>query len=375
MADNGDNDEENGSKPEPVIKDRALKATTDVTNETYAQGNTFTKIRMITGKFGSYMSLFLLLAGMIASIIAQNYAESHLQSSRWTEGCPSGYDDSCTGNGAVYRFSFALVLIFACQFIGTSIYVKYYDEYWFGKLLTYVGIVIGFYYVRASVFDERGYAWFARIVGFFYVILQQVILIDFAYEANSSLLAFYEEGKEIKWLAIILTSAIILFSGSIAAIGVMYWQFQGCASTNTIISLTLILPILATLVQIFVSDNGSVLTSGMMMAYSTYVCYSSVTLNPDTSCNPTISTSYQTVSTAIGLGLTVLSITWTAYNTVKKVQEVSGKNPESEAVDVSDLRTLLQQVSVVFILVSGEFYARILSLCHLRRLQVTMPWY
>ena len=56
------------------------------------------------------------------------------------------------------------------------------------------------------------------------------------------------------------------------------------------------------------------LTPATMTAYATYVRYSSVSLNPNLSCNPTIATSYQTLSTVIGLVNLVISLVWTTYN-------------------------------------------------------------
>jgi hypothetical protein len=52
-----------------------------------------------------------------------------------------------------------------------------------------------------------------------------------------------------------------------------------------------------------------------MTAYATYICYSAVTLNPDDQCNPTLSSGYQTLSAAIGMGITVVSLTWTMHST------------------------------------------------------------
>ena len=79
-------------------------------------------------------------------------------------------------------------------------------------------------------------------------------------------------------------------------LGVMFWQFSGCSDSLAIMIITLLLSIIATIIQIFVSDVGSVLTSAIVAGYATYVCYSSVTLNPDATCNPTLQTGYQTVA-------------------------------------------------------------------------------
>lgn len=268
----------------------------------------------VPGKVGSYCSLTLLLCGMVGSIIAQKYAKSHTASLS-NNGCPSGYDTECRGNGAVYRFSFALFIIFALQLLGTSVSIRFFDALWVPKIFSYVGLVIAFYFVANNVFDEHGYAWLARILGFFYLIFQQIILLDFAYCWNESWVAKAEKDGTQKWYIILLVTSFILIAGSISAIGIMYWQFGNCSSSLVIISLTIILPVIALCFQVFVSEHGSLLTSAVLISYCTYICYSAITLNPDETCNPSISTSYQTLSSAIGMGLTVLSLLWTTKTT------------------------------------------------------------
>ena len=61
------------------------------------------------------------------------------------------------------------------------------------------------------------------------------------------------------------------------------------------------------------NEEYSLLASATMTLYATYVCYSAVTLNPDESCNPTLSTDFQTLSSAIGMAITVISVTWATY--------------------------------------------------------------
>ncbi len=270
------------------------------------------------GKVGTYMSYFLMLVGMIGSIIAQKCADKDIHESYWLDDCPAGYDKECKGNGAVYRFSFALFIIFALQVVGTTIDIRFYDALWVPKLLLFGGFVIWFYYTPGHVFDDNGYAWLARILAFFYVILQQIILIDFAYNWNDSWVNKAEEHGGNKWLIILLVTCFVLIGGSYSAIGVMFWQFGHCDSAEVILSLTVVLPTLALIYQVFfVEKRASLLTSAIMMAYATYVCYSALTLNPDKSCNPTIATKYQTLSTVIGMVILVLSMTYSTSNTCK----------------------------------------------------------
>ena len=49
------------------------------------------------------------------------------------------------------------------------------------KNVVYTGMVIGFFFCNSTAFGTDGYAWAARFLGFAFVILQQVILLDLAY--------------------------------------------------------------------------------------------------------------------------------------------------------------------------------------------------
>lgn len=126
-----------------------------------------------------------------------------------------------------------------------------------------------------------------------------------------------DEGEESgrKWLCGLILVSVTFFATAYTALGIMFWQFSGpeCGDSNTILSLTLIFTLMATSFQLFIDGDFSVLTSSVMTLYATYQCYSAVTLNPIQSCNPTLSTSYQTLSSALGMTLTVLSITWATY--------------------------------------------------------------
>lgn len=272
------------------------------------------------GRTGTIMSFVMVLVGVVVSIITYVYAPSSITLDSWENGCPSSgpYEDSCKSNSAVLRVSCALTIMFGLQIVATKLFTKYYDIFWVIKFCAFGALVIGFFFGNSSSFGLDGYAWFARITGFFFLILQQIILIDVAYSWNERWLAYAadEDGERGSfWLWGIIIISLAMFCGSIAVIGLMYWQFGGCEDSTVIISLTIVLTSIATFVQLFFTDEGSILTSAIMTAYATYVCYSAITLNPSAACNATLDTGYQTLSTVIGLVLTVISLLWTTYNT------------------------------------------------------------
>lgn len=212
-------------------------------------------------------------------------------------GCPTGFLDSCKASSAVLRISFALTLIYFLQACGTFVYTKFYDILWVPKSFTFVALVIGFYFAETSVFDTNGYAWFARIIAFGYVILQQIILLDVAYCWNERWLEYAgEDHSQPIWLVGLLVISTVLIAGSIAAIGLMFWQFAGCPETDVILSLTVVLCFIAAMLQLFFTEHGSILTTAIMCSYAAYVAYSAVSINPEEKCNPTLNSGYQTLS-------------------------------------------------------------------------------
>ena len=333
------------------------------------------------GKKGTYLGFLLVIVGMVASVISLKYAPENVNSKNWIDGCPAGFETSCKANSAVLRFSFALSLIFAFQFLVTVVSTRLYDSYWTVKVVMFVGLCVLFFYTDAKVFDQNGYAWFARIGGFFFVMLQQVILLDFALTWNSYMMEKAEENGGLergiwgnKWLLVILAVSILLFCFSFSAIGVMFHYFPGCSDTNAILSITLITSVLCTALQC-ASTEGSVLTSSIMTAYFTYVCFSAITLNPQESCNPTLAGSAQTLSAAIGMAITLRSLIWTTRTTVIKIPaslHAIENGPDDRAAGSRDsrvstskmsspqLRSLLQEISVIFVLISC-YYAMVLT--------------
>ena len=238
---------------------------------------------------------------MVGAILGLKYAPT-ITLSQWTSDCSPGFYSACKSSGAVFRFSMALSAIFALQIIGTTVHARFFDYHWFFKFLIFSGLVVLFYFLQAEVFDLNGYAWWARVAGFFFLILQQIILLDLAYTYNERLVKWSEEDAEhgygTAWLVLLIFISFILIGGSAAVIGILYWQFGNkiCSDTLAILSLTVGLCVIATILQVFVCDEGSMLTSAIIIAYSTYICYSAVILNPNPICNPTLSTGYQTVS-------------------------------------------------------------------------------
>jgi Serine incorporator (Serinc) len=142
-----------------------------------------------------------------------------------------------------------------------------------------------------------------------------------------------ERSSNNSWLYALIITSFTLLIGSIAAIGIMFWQFYGCPENDAILIITVVLCFTATCIQIFLSEDGSLLVSSFVVAYSTYLCFAAVSLNPNTECNPTLSTRYQNVSQGIGIAITVISLIYTAYSSIQSAPSVVAQSGDENRIN------------------------------------------
>jgi len=322
------------------------------------------------GSRGTYFGFTILVCAMLASVLTQAYSpEDTAVQEKWLSECPAGFETSCLANQAVLRFSCALVVLYGLNIVMTMASAQLYDSFWIPKTLFFGGILTMFFYLDASNFNNDGFAWFARIGGFLYIMLQQVILLDFALSWSETWMSYSKAESGItnngmdRWKWAILAAGAGLFVLAITALSVMFKYFGGCPANDTILALGITISILGFVYQVTCTRVGSVLTSGVMAAYYAYICFSSVTLNPDSTCNPSISASPQTWSTVIGLMITVISLSWTCYSTIKSLpaQAITGVEIDDKIPYATPgLRSILLSVSAIFILGSC-YYAMVLT--------------
>jgi len=303
------------------------------------------------GRTGTTCSFFLISISVIVSIICQRYTE-YIKVDAWDDGCDDlEFNSVCKSNSAVFRISFALVIFFVVQMVVCYFTAYFYDRFWPFKLPSFIALVIGFYFASSNVFDARGYAWFARFAGFAFLILQQIILIDLAHIWNEKWVSYSmsqdNQGNNCYLIGLVVIS-LFMYAGAIVALIFMFNTFD-CAENEVILSLTVIFSFLATFYQLFLTSRGSLLTSAIMVLYSTYICFSSISLNPRAMCNPTLGTSSQNWSQVMGMALTAISLSWTTYSVISKITADGIKDhPElgvSLPVPVSALESGAQNTS------------------------------
>jgi hypothetical protein len=104
----------------------------------------------------------------------------------------------------------------------------------------------------------------------------------------------------------------MLYALTIAGIVYLFVDFTGCPTNNAFISATLIGCVVITAVQL-TGEEGSLLSSGTVCFYATYLVYAGVTKNPDPSCNPTLGLP-SVANIVLGLVVCALGLGYTGWS-------------------------------------------------------------
>jgi len=230
----------------------------------------------------------------IATSVVKDQSTNFIKDS-WLDGCRNyalaDNRERCVGNAGVYRAASAATLFFLLAAITVKCKPSFNREVWPAKYFLFLVLcVITIFIPNEPLFSDI-YMNLARIGGVFFIVLQQVIFLDMAYNWNDSWVEksnqaeSAESGSGKKWLVAILMACAILFMGALTVLGLMFHFFGGCTINNVFISVTLILCVLVTLAQLS-GQEGSLLSSAITCAYATYLCFSSLSRSPDAECNP-----------------------------------------------------------------------------------------
>jgi hypothetical protein len=254
---------------------------------------------------------------------------SHVLKS-WTRGCEVYLDtgestkqslsyQECVGNSAVYRPTFFAFLFFTVASIASYVKPSSNRMVWPAKYSIYLLLVLCSVFMSNQPMFTGIFLHLSRIGAMIFVVIQQVILIDLAYNWNDSWVGKadacdrLEWGSGAKWLKATIAACATFYLLSFVGIGLLYHIFGGCASNNTIISMTLIGIIGVTILQLS-GTEGSLLTSSIISLYVVYLGYSSVSMNPLGACNPQLARGNDTWDMILGLVLTSISLAWTGWS-------------------------------------------------------------
>ncbi|XP_064412260.1 serine incorporator 1 [Latimeria chalumnae] len=210
--------------------------------------------------------------------------------------------DVLVGYKAVYRVCFGMAMFFLL-FSLLMIKVKssqdpraaVHNGFWFFKFAAAVAITVGAFFIPEGPFTT---VWFyvGMAGAFCFILIQLVLLIDFAHSWNESWVEKMEEGNSRCWYAALLSATGLNYLLSLVAVVLFYVYYTrplGCTENKTFISINMLLCIGASVMSILPKIQESQPRSGLLQSsiitlYTMYLTWSAMTNEPDRKCNPSL---------------------------------------------------------------------------------------
>ncbi|KAI5635363.1 serine incorporator (Serinc) domain-containing protein [Phthorimaea operculella] len=205
--------------------------------------------------------------------------------------------DQAVGYLAVYRICFATTLFFmfmALMMIGVRSSkdprAGIQNGFWGIKYLVLIGAIIGSFFIPEGSFAPT-WMVFGMIGGFCFIIIQLILIIDFAHTWAEKWVSNYEESESRGWYAALLLAMLTCFTLAITGIALLYVYYtkaDGCNLSKFFISINLILVVIASGVSILPAvqehqPRSGLLQSSVVSLYVIYLTWSALS-NSDNEC-------------------------------------------------------------------------------------------
>ncbi|XP_013375179.1 PREDICTED: serine incorporator 2 [Chinchilla lanigera] len=251
---------------------------------------------------------FLLLGVLVSIIMLSPGVESQLHKLPWvcegaeTPGVLQGHIDcgSLLGFRAVYRMCFAtaaffflFTLLMICVRSSRDPRAAVQNGFWFFKFLILVGITVGAFYIPDGSFSNIWF-YFGVVGSFLFILIQLLLLIDFAHSWNQRWLGKAEECGSRSWYAGLFFFTLLFYALSIAAVALLfvYYTHPGtCHEGKIFISLNLVFCLCVSIVAVLpkvqeAQPNSGLLQASVVTLYTMFVTWLALSNVPDQKCNP-----------------------------------------------------------------------------------------
>jgi hypothetical protein len=225
----------------------------------------------------------------------------------------------CVGNAGVYRPTSIAFLFFTIAAVASNIRPQLNRESWPAKYTIYILVVALSVLLSNTPWFTTIFVHVSRALSLVFIIIQQIILIDLAYNCNDNWISKADMADRLQWgsgavwLRVTLGVCALFYILTFTGIGLLHYYFSGCIMNDIIIWCTAIGVIVITVIQLS-GFEGSLLTSSVISIYAVYLCYSAISKNPHQVCNPQLTNNNDPWGISIGLLLTGVSLAWTGWS-------------------------------------------------------------
>ncbi|EDO33431.1 predicted protein [Nematostella vectensis] len=246
-------------------------------------------------------TLLLFLGTLVSAVMLAPGIRAKLDDiPHFCQAVPHDACDSLVGYLAVYRVCFGMAGFFLLMALmmfkvrsSRDPRAKFQNGFWFVKIALLIGLVVAAFFIPKGDFG-KAWMYVGMIGGYLFIILQLILLIDFAYSWSES---WYHVFGLI-FLIVIFSALVVVTSGmyliSIASVVCFFYFFtqpDGCKTNKFYISLNLCLCIVVSVLAIIpkvqeVQPSSGLLQAAVITLYTMYLTWSAMSNEPDAVCNP-----------------------------------------------------------------------------------------
>lgn len=205
---------------------------------------------------------------------------------------------------SVYRLCFIVTLFFLLMSV-IMINVKSSKDFrsgiqngfWAIKYLIIIGGMVGAFFIPEGSFGTV-WMYFGFIGAFLFILIQLVLIVDFAHSWAEVWVGNYEETDSRGWLAALLAVTFGMFALCITAVVLYFIYFTGqetgqCKLHEFFISFNLIICVIISVISILpkVQENmpkSGLLQSGAISLYILYLTWSAMSNSPYADCKASV---------------------------------------------------------------------------------------
>eukprot|EP01006_Ploeotia_vitrea_P042356 TRINITY_DN66622_c0_g1_i1.p1 TRINITY_DN66622_c0_g1~~TRINITY_DN66622_c0_g1_i1.p1 ORF type:complete len:422 (-),score=18.80 TRINITY_DN66622_c0_g1_i1:832-2097(-) len=287
-------------------------------------------------------ALFLLV-GFVAAVLLKDGVGGFLAKGSLAVGCKmSSMQDLCYGHTYVYRITFTLVVFyllhmctgFSCGDDDGRMRYKLQTRFWIAKIFLFLVIFIISLFIHNGFWNYYAYVCFVAAAVF--IVMQILILIDFAYDWNESWTNQDDlEGDDSNYGYYLLgTTAIMYIGGTVFLVFMFHWfTGEGCDRNMTFLLITAICGFIYTAIAIRL-EHTSILTSGVVYVYTIAVCFSAIRSGATKECNLLWSDDSNTglnVNIALSSAFALLSLLYSCFSTTNSRSTFSTGEDDGES--------------------------------------------
>lgn len=214
--------------------------------------------------------------------------------------------EDAIGYLAVYRVCFVVTMFFLLQaliMIGVKSSrdsrVGLQNGFWGVKYILIVGGIIGAFFIPHGTFGQT-WMYFGLVGGLAFILVQLVLIIDFAHTWAETWQENYHETNNQNWFYALLTFTFAFFVLVFVMIGFCFAYYTGiqagdCKLHEFFISFNMILCIILSVVSVLPvvqehQPHSGLLQASFVSLYIMYLTWSAMTNQPDKLCKADVST-------------------------------------------------------------------------------------